>query len=125
MVITKYPVRESGWLIAELMFAIVVIVVALIPLAYSFRAEQRLVRAHYNQVVAMEILDGEMEILRAGGWRNLPEGEHPYKVTARAATNLPPSVFLSMRSNATIRLEWRPNKKGAGGILSRQIEILD
>jgi hypothetical protein len=123
MVIARKKTRERGWLAAELMFALVVIVVALIPLAYSFRAEQRLVRAHYNQVVAMEIIDGEMELLRAGAWRNLLDGEHPYKVTARAATNLPPGAFFQMRTGSVVRLEWRPIKKGAGGIIQRQFEI--
>ena len=123
MVITRKPLRENGWLAAELMFALVIILVALIPLAFSFRAEQRIVRAHYDQVVAMEIIDGEMELLRAGAWRNLLEGEHPYKVTARAATNLPAGGFFQMRTGAVVRLEWRPQKKGAGGIIRRQFEI--
>jgi hypothetical protein len=113
----------GGWLIVELMFALTVVVVALIPLAFSFRAEQKLVRAHYNQVVAMEILDGEMEILRAGDWRNLVEGEQPLKVTAKSATNLPPGGFFLMRTGAMMRVEWRPAKKGAGGKIVRETEL--
>jgi hypothetical protein len=115
--------RTRGWMVAELMFALSIIVIALMPLAFSFRAEQRLVRAHYNQVVAMEILDGEMEMLHAGGWRNYLDGEHPYKVTATSATNLPPGVFFLSRTGAMLRLEWRPAKKGAGGRIVREVQI--
>src|SRR4051812_20757548 len=117
--------RTQGWLVAELMFALGVIVVALIPLAYSFRSEQKLLRAHYNQAVAMEIIDGEMELLHAGDWRNILEGEHPYRTTAHAATNLPTGGFFLSRTGAAVRLEWRPTKKGAGGKVVRDILISD
>jgi hypothetical protein len=123
MVITVQRHRAHGWLVAELMFALSFIVVALIPLAYSFRAEQKLVRAHYNQAVAMEIVDGELEILHAGDWPNLLEGEHLYKVSAASATNLPPGGFFLSRTGALVRLEWRPARKQAGGTVTREVHL--
>jgi hypothetical protein len=122
MVIAKPQRRESGWLVVELMIAMTVMVIALIPLAFSFRGEQRMVRAHYNQVVAMEIIDGEMEILHAGAWRNYMEGEQAYKVSAGAATNLRGDFHLT-RSGSILRLEWRPAKKGMGGKVTREISV--
>ena len=39
MVITATKrIRNGGWLVAELMSALIVIVIALIPLAFSFRS---------------------------------------------------------------------------------------
>jgi hypothetical protein len=121
MVITRRT--QSGWLVAELMVAVSIIAVAMIPLAFSFRAEQKLARAHYNQVVAMEIIDGEMELLHAGQWRVCLEGENEYKVTANAARNLPPGKFLVLRSNDLLRLEWRPVKRNSGGTVAREIRF--
>jgi hypothetical protein len=123
MVIARKAKRTQGWLVAELIVALSIMVIAMIPLAYSFRSEQKLVRAHYNQAVAMEIVDGEMELLRAGDWRNYLEGEHEYKVTANAATNLPPGVFFLSRTGAMVRLEWRPAKKRTGGVVARQLQM--
>ena len=123
MVIAPKKTRRNAWIVAELMFAMTVIVVALIPLAFSFRAEQRMVRAHYNQVVAMEIVDGEMELLRAGAWRNHLDGQHAYKISARAATNLPPGGFYLTRSGSVLRLEWRPTKRGSGGRIAREVAL--
>jgi hypothetical protein len=115
--------HNHGWLAAELMFALTVIIVALIPLAYSFRSEQKILRSHYNQAVAMEIVDGEMELLHAGDWRKILEGEQPYKVTANAATNLPPGAFFLSRTGAMFRLEWRPLKKNSGGQIFRDVTM--
>ena len=115
--------RMRGWLAAELMIALAVIIIALIPLAYSFRSEQKILRAHYNQAVAMEIIDGEMELLHAGDWRKVLEGEQPYKVTANAATNLPPGAFFLSRTGAMFRLEWRPAKKNSGGKIFRDVTM--
>jgi hypothetical protein len=112
--------RNGGWMVAELLVAIAILALAMIPLAYSFRSEERLVRAHYNEVVAMEIIDGEMEMLRAGNWRAFLEGEQEYPVIAESRTNLPAGKFLLIRSNCTLRLEWRPEKKGMGGIIRRE-----
>lgn len=123
MVIAARDRRANGWVVAELMFALTVILIALIPLAFSFRAEQRLVRANYNQVVAMEIVDGEMEFLQAGAWRNYLDGEQPYKTSARAATNLPPGGFFLTRSASGLRLEWRPSRRGSGGVVGREVHL--
>lgn len=115
--------KPDGWLVAELMVAVAVLAIASIPLAFSFRGEQRLARAHYQKVVAMEIIDGETEALRAGQWREFVDGEGEYPVTAAARSNLSPGKFLITRSNHFIRLEWRPFKKGQGGVVKREIFI--
>jgi hypothetical protein len=115
--------KESGWMVAELLIAVAILAIAMIPLSLSFRGEQRLVRAHYHKVIAMEIIDGEMEALRAGQWRAFAEGENEFPVTASAATNLPSGKFLLTRSNHLLRLEWRVAKKSQGGSVAREISI--
>jgi len=122
MVICRSSGR-AGWLVAELMVAVSIIAIAMIPLAFSFRGEQKLARAHYNQVVAMEIIDGEMELLNAGQWRACLEGEHEYKVTAHSASNLPPGKFIVTRSNDWLRLDWRPAKRNTDGVISREVRF--
>jgi hypothetical protein len=71
----------------------------------------------------MEIVDGEMEFLHAGAWRNYLDGEQPYKISARAATNLPPGAFFLTRSTSGLRLEWRPTRKGSGGKIAREVAL--
>ena len=100
--------QQRGGLMIELLVAIALLTGALLPLAYSVGSEKKLARATYQRSVAMEIVDGEMEILLAGEWRNFPAGTQEYAVKARAATNLPPGKFKLTVGSERVRLEWRP-----------------
>ena len=73
---------------------------ALFPLAYSFATEKRMARSYYQRAVAMEIVDGEMEVLVAGEWRSFKPGTQNYPARARSITNLPPGNFSLITANA-------------------------
>jgi len=81
--------HERGSMIIELMTALAILVVILLPLGLSFVDEQHVCRVYYWRAVAMEAIDGEMEVLAAGEWRTLAEGATPYTVHAESAKYLP------------------------------------
>lgn len=99
--------RRSGMLNTEFVVAFAILLAAVIPLAASWWAEARALRSTYVRAVAMEIVDGELEVLTAGGWKQLKPGVQEYTVTAGAATNLPPGRFTATLGPRAIRLEWR------------------
>jgi hypothetical protein len=105
----------------ELLVAMAILAGVLLPIAYSVAAERRYARAAYQRAVAVEIVDGEMEALVAGGWRALPNGVMEYRVHARAITNLPPGQFLLTITPESFRLEWRPKIKQHGGAVVREV----
>lgn len=117
---TNQAARTRGSLMAELMVAIAMLMAVMLPIAYSFNAESRLARSYYTHAVAMEIVDGEMEVLQAGEWRAFTPGTHPYQVRAEALTNLPPGEFTLTLQTNKIRLEWQPALKQYGGPVSRE-----
>jgi hypothetical protein len=110
-------------LTTEIVVAMGILMVALIPLSFSFVNEQKLCRVYYYRAAAMEIVDGEMEILAAGDWKNFEDGPHLYPVQGATAKNLPPGKFLLTKQNQKLRLEWLPEKKDRGGNVSREVEI--
>lgn len=112
--------RQAGSLMAEIILAMALLVVVLVPVAYSFDAEKRAARATYNHAIAMEIVDGEMEVLLAGEWRAFTPGTHPYPVKANALTNLPPGEFTLTLGTNKIRLEWKPSMTRRGGPVVRE-----
>jgi hypothetical protein len=107
----------------ELVVAIGILFAAMLPMAFSFVQEQRMARAYYYRAVAMEIIDGEMEVLAAGEWRSFPPGRQPYHVRGQAATNLPPGQFLLTVEPPRVQLEWQPGKPRQGGPVSRQAAV--
>lgn len=101
--------RRRGFLSLELVVACALLTVALLPIAFGFALEARAVRHSYWDAVIMEIVDGEMEVLAAGAWVALPEGEQPLRVSADAARQLPAGGFWTVRSQGKLRVEWRPD----------------
>jgi hypothetical protein len=96
-----------GMLTTELVVGMAILVIAVLPIGYSLVNDARALRLGYQHAVAMEIVDGEMEILAAGQWRSFPEGTNSYSVHAVAATNLPPGQFRLIRTGNHLQLEWR------------------
>lgn len=115
--------RCAGALMTELAVAMSLLLVALLPLSYSVVSERRLARALYQRAVAMELVDGEMEALAAGGWRAFAPGAHEYSVSAGAATNLPPGRFVLTVSGERLRLEWQPAVQRHGGPVVREVRL--
>lgn len=120
---TRHLARQCGAIITEMMVAMAILTIAVLPLGYTIRADARMLRASYQHAVAMEIVDGEMEILASGAWRDIPEGARPYGVHAKAATNLPPGRFLLTRAGNHLRLEWSSAKKSGIGTIVREVTV--
>ena len=105
----------------ELLVAMAILSGVVLPLAYSIAGERRYTRALYQRAVAVEIVDGEMEVLAAGGWKAYANGVTNYPVRSLAATNLPPGRFILTSTPQTLRLEWRPNLQQHGGPVVREV----
>ncbi len=107
----------------ELLAAMAILIGVAIPLAWSLSSERRLARALYQRAVAMEIVDGEMEVIVAGEWRAFAQGRHQYPVRALSATNLPPGGFYLTVEPKVLRLEWQPTVKQHGGLVQREAHL--
>ena len=107
----------------DLIVGMAILAVAFMPLAFSFVRERQLLRAEYSRAVAVEIVDGEMEILAAGEWRNFPDGAQVYTVHAQAAASLPPGHFQLTRTGKHLRLEWKSDKPRGIGTVVREITV--
>src|SRR4051812_18279652 len=92
--VIKSRIRNGGWLLADLAIAMAILVIAMLPLTAAIVHEQKLCRIYYYKAVAMEIVDGELEVLLSGQNREFHPGVQPYFTSAASATNLPPGDFL-------------------------------
>lgn len=105
-------------LITELLVAMALVTGALVPLSLVVVRDMRALRAEYHRAAAMELVNGELEVLRAGAWRAWPEGVHEYPVSGWAVTNLAEGRFTLTRAGRLLRLEWAPaRRQGAGRVV--------
>jgi hypothetical protein len=109
-------------LTTELIVGMAILVIAVLPIGYSLLNDARALRSTYQRAVAMEIVDGEIEILAAGQWRSFPEGTNTYPVHALAATNLPPGQFRLTRTGNHLRLDWRADPPRKGNVM-REVTV--
>ncbi len=114
---------RRGSLVIELVVAMGILAAVMIPMAYVFDQEVLSCRVLYQEAVATELLDGEMEILAAGEWRAFPAGTRPYTVRGAAAVNLPRGRFMLTVASDRVRLEWQPERPGHGRSLSREVKV--
>jgi len=114
---------RQGILMVDLAIALSLLAVAMTPIAVSFAHETRLMRSEYHRTVAMEIVDGEAEILAAGAGRDYPDGAQDYAVHARAAAGLPEGKFRLNKSGNRLRLEWKADQAAGIGTVAREVTI--
>jgi len=116
--------RERGFfLMTDLIVGMAILTLAIMPLAYSFTRDRQLLRADYSRAVAAEIVDGEMEILAAGAWRDFPDGRQVYPVHAAAAARLPAGQFELTKAGNHLRLEWKSDKHLGIGEVVREVTV--
>ena len=107
----------------DLIVALAILSLAIVPVGFSFARERQVLKIEYARSVANEIVDGEMEILAAGAWKNFPDGVQNYSVHAGAATSLPPGYFQLTKTGNHLRLEWNPDAKRGVSAVIREVTI--
>jgi len=111
VIIKKDRRKEQGSaLLAELIGAMLVLTLAMMPIILTLAKDQQTCRKYYFKAVAMEVVDGEMEVLRAGYWKEFEQGVQTYPTTANSVTNLPEGELLLTLQGEKIRLEWKPKE---------------
>ena len=102
---------QRGILEVDLLVGLAILSLAILPLGFAFARERQVLKIEYYRSVASEIVDGEMEILAAGYWKNFPEGVQAYPVQSQAAAHLPTGHFQLTKTGDHLRLEWNSDEK--------------
>ncbi len=115
--------RSRAYLEVDFMVALAILVLAVLPVGYSASQERKLARAYYYRAAAMEIVDGELEVLRAGAWRQFKQGEQPYQPRAESVAQLPPGRFTLTVTGTRLRLAWQADGKGPASTILREGKV--
>ena len=125
VIIKKGQRKERGSaLLAELIGGMLVLSVVFVSLTLVLIKDQQACRKYYYKAVAMEIVDGEMEVLRAGYWKEFKQGAHPYPTTANSVTNLPEGELRLTLQEQKMRLEWKSKEERYQSIhIVREVDL--
>jgi len=115
--------KERGFLEVDLMIGLAILTLAIVPLGFAFAKERQVLKIEYARSVANEIVDGEMEILAAGYWKDFSDGAQNYSVHANAATGLPEGHFQLTKTGNHLRLEWNADEKRGIGAVVREVTV--
>lgn len=120
--------RHHGGLQIDLVVALGLCLLAVLPLGYGYLHHQRTVRFATLRMIAAEVADGELEVLAAGEHRSTTPGSQPWPVQGPAAASLPQGHWSLDRQSSpggfiTLALEWRPESSHGPEPVRRSIQF--
>jgi hypothetical protein len=115
--------NRLAFLQLDVAVAITVLALVFIPLSVSSSGDLDLARRQYFEAVALQLIDGEMDVLLAGERRKYTPGEHQIKPVGEAVQNLPEGEFVLTVHDQKLTLAWVPTKRAKWGRVERVVEL--
>ena len=115
--------KRSAFLQLDVAIAITVLALVFIPLSVSSSGDLDLARRHYFEAVALQLIDGEMDVLLAGERRKYTPGEHRIKPVGESVQNLPEGEFVLSVQDEKLTLTWVPKKLVKWGRVDRVVQL--
>ena len=115
--------KRLAFLQLDVAIALTVLALVFIPLSVSSSGDLDLARRQYFEAVALQLIDGEMDVLLAGERRKYTPGEHQIKPVGEAVQNLPEGEFVLTVHDQKLTLAWVPTKRAKWGRVERVVEL--
>jgi len=115
--------HQRGILQLDLIAALAILTIAIMPLGFSFMRERQALRIEYFRGVLTELVDGEMEILAAGAAKSLPDGPQNLTVQSAALAKLPAGHFQLTKSGRHLQVTWSPDDKCGISTITRETTL--
>ena len=115
--------NRLAFLQLDVAVAITVLALVFIPLSVSSSSDLDLARRQYFEAVALQLIDGEMDVLLAGERRKYTPGEHQIKPVGEAVQNMPEGEFTLTVHDQKLTLAWVPTKRAKWGRVERVVQL--
>ena len=120
---TTCVAKCRAFLQLDVAVAITVLALVFIPLSVSSSSDLNLARRQYFEAVALQLIDGEMDVLLAGERRKYTPGEHQIKPVGEAVQNMPEGEFTLTVHDQKLTLAWVPTKRAKWGRVERVVQL--
>ncbi len=120
---TTRVAKCRAFLQLDVAVAITVLALVFIPLSVSSSGDLDLARRQYFEAVALQLIDGEMDVLLAGERQKYTTGEHRITPVGESVQNLPEGEFVLTVHDQKLTLAWVPTKRAKWGRVERVVEL--
>ena len=107
----------------DIALAIVILGLIFIPLSVTSSAKLDLARRHHFKAVALNLIDGEIDVLLAGEIKKYKPGESLITPPGEAVGSLPKGEFILTLNDKIFKLEWVPEKSTKWGRVQREVNL--
>ena len=115
--------RPAGALTIELVVAAAMLLTVFLPLGLGLVTQHRQARDLHLRAVIMQHLDGELEVLSAGGWRQLPAEGRRWELAPQPGALVPRGHFEAVAADGWLRVSWQPAPGQRGRTLQRETRL--
>ena len=116
-------IRCLAFIQLDIAVAIVILGLIFIPLSVTSSAKLDLARRHHFEAVALNLIDGEIDVLLAGEIKKYKLGKSLITPPGEAVGSLPKGEFILTLNEKTIKLEWVPKKLTKWGRIQREVNL--
>lgn len=111
--------RRRGGVLMELIVGLALLAGVLLPLTGGFVSQRRMAAQLSKRLVLTELIDGELEFIAAGRWKEFNEGTNAFVIEMPPGFVPPAGRSYLVRESDHFRLLWEPDTKTALGTISR------
>ena len=114
---TSRLAKHLAFIQLDLMLAVSILMLLFIPFGVTSSGKLDLARRQHFEAVALQMIDGELDVLLAGERQKYPLGETP---PGEAVKTLPVGEFILIVKEKQLFLAWVPEKEAKWGRVERR-----
>jgi len=107
----------------DVVLAVSILILLFIPFGVTSSGKLDLARRQHFEAVALQMIDGELDVLLAGERQKYPLGEHKITPPGEAVKTLPVGEFILIVKEKQLSLAWVPEKGAKWGRVEREVTL--
>ena len=120
---TSRLAKHLAFIQLDLMLAVSILMLLFIPFGVTSSGKLDLARRQHFEAVALQMIDGELDVLLAGERQKYLLGEHKITPPGEAVKTLPVGEFILIVKEKQLYLAWVPEKEAKWGRVEREVTL--
>ena len=120
---TSRAAKRLAFVQLDVALAVSILLLVFIPFSVTSSSKLDLARRQHFEAVALQMIDGELDVLMAGEWQKFSPGEHKITPPGEAVKTLPVGEFILVVKENQLSIAWVPEKEAKWGRVEREVTL--